>query len=137
MFSQMIAALGDQEMPEPAALTKRFDFAVTKKLGIIKLPRAFWMGDPKINPRSDHLFWAALLLKDRERIDLALSIIALEQAETASPERDECRRSPSRIAGELVEELLDRFPAGDVRHRFEQELRQLVPDWSAVAGEQP
>jgi hypothetical protein len=140
MFSHMIAALGDEEMPEPAALTKRYDFAVTKKLGILKLPPAFWMRDPKINPRSDHLFWAALLLKDRKRIELALSIMAIEQTETASLKGDECRRRLSRIAGELVEELLDRFPAGDVRRRFEQELRQLVPDlpdWSTVTGKQP
>jgi hypothetical protein len=67
---------------------------------------------------------------------MALSIMAIEQAETASL-KGECRRRLSRMAGELVEELLDRFPAGDVRHRFEQELRQLVPDWPAVTGEKP
>ena len=62
-------------------LRRRLDMAMTKKMGIVRLPPAFWPADPKINPRADHLFWASLLLLDRQRIDLALAVLAAEQAE--------------------------------------------------------
>jgi len=63
MFSDVFAAIQKNKIPDPSMLQKRFDFAMTKKMGVIKLPPPFWMQDPKINPRADHLFWAALLLK--------------------------------------------------------------------------
>ena len=134
MFSEMIAAIQNNGAPEPVSLQKRYDFAMTKKLGIVKLPPAFWMQDPKINPRSDHLFWAALLLKDRNRIDMALSVIAVELAEAISPKGDECQQRVDKKACELVEELLDQFPDVDVRQQFEQELHELVPEWLELAS---
>jgi hypothetical protein len=134
MFSEMIAAVNNNVDPEPISLQKRFDFALTKKLGIVKLPPAFWMQDPKINPRSDHLFWAALLLKDRNRIDMALSVIAVELAEAISLKGDECRQRVENKAYELVEELLEQFSDVDVRQQFKQELHELVPEWFELAS---
>lgn len=133
----MIAALHNKEMPEPATLLKRYDFAMIKKLGIIKLPPAFWMRDPKINPRSDHLFWAALLLKDRKRIDMALSIMAVEQAETTSMDGDECRQKVVGMAAELIEELLEQFADTTLRRQFARELPRLVPNRPAGSCEKP
>ena len=130
----MIAAVNNNVAPESISLQKRFDFALTKKLGIVKLPPAFWMQDPKINPRSDHLFWAALLLKDRNRIDMVLSVIAVELAEAISLKGDKCRQRVENKAYELVEELLEQFSDVDVRQQFKQELHELVPEWFELAS---
>ncbi len=137
MFSEMITALRNNRLPEPDVLLTRFDFALTKKLGIVKLPPAFWMQDPKINPRSDHLFWAALLLKDKKRIDMVLSVIAVEQAEMNPVTGDELQQRVCKVAGELVEELLEQLSDAGVRHHFEQEFQRIVPDWLVLACEKP
>ncbi|MBW2329145.1 MAG: hypothetical protein JRF04_05945 [Deltaproteobacteria bacterium] len=81
MFTQIFAALEQGEAPDFELLRRHFDLAMTKKLGVIKLPPAFWMQDSKINPRADHLLQVALLLGDRERCDLAVSVLALEISE--------------------------------------------------------
>jgi hypothetical protein len=137
MFSEMIAAIRDNVTPELISLQKRYDFALTKKLGIVKLPPAFWMQDPKINPRSDHLFWAALLLKDRTRIDMALSVIAVELTEAISPQEDGYRQRVDNKACELVEKLLEQFTDVDMRQQFEQELHLLIPEWMALTCGKP
>ena len=81
MFTQIFAALEQGEALDFELLQRHFDLAMTKKLGVVKLPPAFWMQDSKINPRADHLLQAALLLGDRERCDLAVSVLALEISE--------------------------------------------------------
>ncbi len=81
MFTEIFSQLEQGKLPDLSLLRRRFDLAMTKKLGVVKLPPAFWMQDSKINPRSDHLLQAALLLGDRERCDLALSVLAVEIAE--------------------------------------------------------
>ena len=81
MFTQIFAALEQGEAPDFELLQRYFDLAMTKKIGVVKLPPAFWMQDSKINPRADHLLQAALLLGDRERCDLAVSVLALEISE--------------------------------------------------------
>ena len=81
MFSRIFDKL-EQGLPaNQEHLQRLFDLAITKKLGVVKLPPAFWMNDPKINPRSDHLLQAALLLNDQERCELAVSVMAVEAAE--------------------------------------------------------
>ncbi len=84
MFTDIFIALKQGEFPDLELLQRRFDLAMTKKLGVVKLPPAFWMQDPKINPRADHLLQAALLLDDRERCDLAVSVLAVEHQEQHS-----------------------------------------------------
>ena len=81
MFTQIFAALEQGEAPDFELLQRHFDLAMTKKLGVVKLPPAFWMQDSKINPRADHLLQVALLLGDRERCDVAVSVLAVETAE--------------------------------------------------------
>ena len=91
-------------------LRKRFDPAMTKKLAVIKLPPSFWMQDPKINPRADHLLWAALLLDDPERAALAFSAMAVEHEER-------CRKQGAGEATGIDKALADTV----------QELLQLIP----------
>lgn len=137
MFAEMIAVIQNKGVPEPHILQKRYDFAMTKKMGIVKLPPAFWMQDPKINPRSDHLFWAALLLKDRNRIDMALSVIAVELAETISMKGGDVRQSVDSRASALVEELLAQIADASMRHQLEQELNVLIPEYLSLHSGKP
>lgn len=129
MFSEMLAEIHSNTMPEPGILLKRFDFAMTKKLGIIKLPPPFWMRDPKINPPVEHLFWAGLLLKDRNRIELALSVLAVEIGEKASVKKEIPSSHIDDKARSLVEELLGQFPDAEIRNQFARDLCEVVPEW--------
>jgi hypothetical protein len=81
MFTQIFTELEQGKPLDHDLLLRRFDLAMTKKLGVVKLPPAFWMQDSKINPRADHLLQVALLLGDRERCDMAVSVLAVEIAE--------------------------------------------------------
>ncbi len=84
-------------------LARRFDVAMTKKLGVVKLPPSFWMQDPKINPRADHLLQVALLLGDVDRCGLAISALAVEVAEKRYDQPlDEIIRSSASALGDMV-----------------------------------
>lgn len=128
MFSDVFAAIQKNKIPDPSMLQKRFDFAMTKKMGVIKLPPPFWMQDPKINPRADHLFWAALLLKDRERIEMAQSVLAEELQEKTcrkSENRGECIQ---REMNKLIEEFLQQLPDNSFKQEFILDLKTIVPE---------
>lgn len=129
MFSEMIADLNRSIMPEPVNLTKRFDFALTKKLGVVNLPPAFRMQDPKFNPRSDHLLWAALLLLDRNRIELALSVIAVELSEISRTTGAGYEEEVALRVADLTDQLLHQIPDAARREKFESNLRKVMPDW--------
>ena len=128
MFAEMVAELARGRLPDKSRLRQRFDMAMTKKMGILRLPPAFWMDDPKINPRAEHLFWASLLLLDRERVDLALGVLAAEQAErgrSAVPNQEE-------LAGrvrELLRHLLVVIGDEHLRASFRHGLERIVPEW--------
>ena len=106
MFDEMLAGLGQGRWPDLDMLVRRFDVAMTKKLGVVRLPPAFWMSDPKINPNTNHLVWASFVLGDRQRCDLALSALAVEE---------QVRRATD-------------FDLDDALHRLLAELLALVPD---------
>jgi len=78
MFSHIFNSAINPAALDAGQLGRLFDLAMTKKLAVIKLPPSFWMQDPKINPRADHLYWTALLLGDTERAALAVSALAVE-----------------------------------------------------------
>ena len=80
MFAEMVAQLERGEQPDPILLRGRLRAALTKKLALVQQPRTYWESDPKRNPRSDHLLWAALILDDTELIGLVQGIIAQEHA---------------------------------------------------------
>ena len=104
MFTQIFAALEQGEVPDPELLQRRFDLAMTKKLGVVKLPPAFWIQDPKINPRADHLLQAALLLGDRERCDMAVSVLAVENAEQKND------HTLDQVVRKILADLIDILP---------------------------
>lgn len=129
MFSDMVAGLNREVMPDPVLLAKRFDIAITKKLGVVKLPPAFWMQDPKINPRSDHLLWAALLTLDRKRIELALAVLAVEIAETSRCKDLQPRELTAQRGRDLIDQLLHQIHEPGTREKFAFKLQKVLPGW--------
>ncbi|GEM_PF-1129022 len=123
MFTEMVAALARGEEPDPVRLRQRFRIALTKKLAVVRLPPAFWVRDPKINPRADHLLWAALLLGDREGVALVSSVLALELTESRrqGPGAEEMT---ARL-DELAVELLRLVPA-ECRGRLQRQVECLL-----------
>ncbi len=81
-------------------LGRRFDLAMVKKLAVVRLPPAFWMQDPKINPDAEQLLQVALVLQDPERCRLALSVLAEEITE--KPGHTTLRHQVERITGNLL-----------------------------------
>ncbi len=131
MFSEMMAAPGRGGQPDPVRLRHWFRAALTKKLAVVRMPPAFWVRDPKINPRADHLLWAALLLDDREGVELAASIIAVEHAGQLA--EDDLALETHLAAA--AEELLALVPAGD-RDRLRRQVdRLLAPPETGNHGE--
>ena len=134
MFSQMVEILSGGARPDSRTLRQRFEMAVIKKLGVVRLPPAFRMRDPKVNPRIDHLLWAALLLGDREKVDIVLSIMAIETAEEKKTEP--LREHLEERVKELVDRLAGFSPDPAERRRLLEEFWQLIPEWLPGA-EQP
>jgi hypothetical protein len=134
MFTDMVAECIRGMLPEPDTLRKRFDFAVTKKLGSFRQPLAFRVQDSKINPRSDHLFWAALLLRDRERIDLALSIIATEAAERNASGPDGRLQETEALVSGLIDTFFQQISDIAMRRGIRRELGRIIPEWIRDSG---
>ena len=88
MFAEMIGQLKKGELPAQGSIRARLDAAITKKLGILKTPYLCWSSDPKINPVTKHLFWAAVLLGDREKISLVEGIAMAEREAAGGNEQD-------------------------------------------------
>ena len=124
MFSHFFHRAALAEQVDLDQLRKRFDPAMTKKLAVIKLPPSFWMQDPKINPRADHLLWAALLLDDPERAALAFSAMAVEHEER---QRKQAAGDAPGLAEALeaaVHDLLQLIPKEN--HKLRSRIRRLA-----------
>lgn len=128
MFSEMMATIRQNQLPDASALQKRFDYAMTKKLGVLNLPPAFWMQDPKINPPVIELFWAALLLRDRERIDMAMAVLDEEMNKSSQGKIRQSGAELKKRARQLTEELLQMLSNTELRTRLRQELAMIIPD---------
>jgi hypothetical protein len=81
MFSEMVAAIRQGELPDIAPLRGRFRAALTKKLALVSQPPTYWESDPKRNPNTEHLLWAVLFLHDSDLFEVVKGIILMEQAE--------------------------------------------------------
>ncbi|MEN8134246.1 MAG: hypothetical protein ABFS18_01750 [Thermodesulfobacteriota bacterium] len=79
MFSEMIEMLKRGELPSAEKLHIRLKPAMVKKGGVMQQPHPCWSNDPKINPDSGHMLWAAILLEDQELISMATAMMFVEQ----------------------------------------------------------
>lgn len=117
MFAEIFYDLESGNLPDVDLLGRRFDAAMTKKLGVVKLPPAFWMQDPKINPRTDHLLWVALLLNDASRLGLAFSALAVEHEEGQKKREPGKRTSMCTEFDRCLQQLLNLLPPDHVKLR--------------------
>lgn len=116
MFSEMVTDLKQGRLPEKKSLQKRFAIALVKKLGVIRTPYLFWPADTKINPSTKHLFWAAILLHDKENLAVVETIVLTELEEKL------------RARGQTGNSEFIRKEAGQILHTFIQEFIELAPD---------
>jgi hypothetical protein len=129
MFSEIVLDLGRNRLPEPDSLCRRFDIAVTKKQGVVRLPPSFWVDDPKINPRTDHLFWAALLTGDLQRIELAMAVINSEILEMNKVRPADQQQELADQIHRLIVQFFERIPDRKLRREIRQALYPVIPEW--------
>lgn len=119
MFSSLIKSIEKGELPELSGLRKKFDFALVKKMGIVSLPYHFWQTDPKINPPSSQLLWAAILLGDRNAVVTVVGIIQkeMEEAAAASSSKNSRIVSCARFKAQIIlcDDLLLMAPTKEFR----------------------
>ena len=115
MFREMLKSLEDGVLPSAAALRQRLALALVKKAGILQQPRPCWSCDPKINPQTRHLLWAAVILEDEEALGQA-SWFFDQELQAGHP-----GLAPSEIRAELWRQL---HALGDLasNHELRQEL---------------
>ncbi len=78
MFSTMIEDLQQGIEPKPGPLRLRLQAAMVKKLAMMRLQRQFHHNDSKINPLTEHMLWAAILLEDGEAQQTLVAILISE-----------------------------------------------------------
>lgn len=123
MFSQMIADLQHGLLPAAEALRARLQVAMVKKLAMLRLPRQFHHNDPKINPDTEHMLWAAILLEDADAIQTVQMILSTEAQTRHEAQRGAmaaCRTPPEPAA--VVAASLQRL----ARLAVGEELNQLL-----------
>lgn len=124
MFSEMISRLQSGDLLPPTGLRNRLNAAITKKMGVLKMPPAMWPSDPKINPPTEHLLWAAVILNDRDSLQVVEGL-----AITEAYERRQARGNSERLdTGILIEQLTDKLlalaPNEEARKKLADNLKK-------------
>ena len=131
MFTEMVFLLKSGEIIDLNLLRKRFDRALVKKIGTINTPYPFWPSDPKINPSTKELIWAAILLGDRDSFMLIEGIIAIELDEKrkASGQNADVPKNNAvyhHFIDKLIQDFLDLAPSEDFRILLEEKVKSTV-----------
>ncbi len=126
MFTEIFKKLKNSSILLSDLLRKRLEVAITKKLGVINLPYHFWSSDKKINPLTEHLLWAAVLLEDQEKINLIEGIILVETTETMQAKGN---KTPSKKELYLiVENIVCSYANHLVEYSQDHEVKKTISD---------
>lgn len=137
MFSEMIKDLKNGTLPEITPLQKRLQFAITKKLGVIKQPYLFWPPDPKQNPPATHILWAALILEDNDNVNLAADILMQEHNERMAAKAGGQSKGQSLLKRQAIiqttlEELKDLLPPDSLQPIIQKKIRKIFSSSSSI-----
>jgi hypothetical protein len=104
MFTTMLDDLQRGSQPDPGPLRQRLQAAMVKKQAMMRLHHHFHHNDSKINPRTDHMLWAATLLEDDEAQQTLVTILLAEAHDkfTASRGAMDAPSSPPHAADILA-----------------------------------
>ena len=132
MFEQMVSDLRNEKLPESTLLRKRFEAALIKKLGVIRTPYSFWPADPKINPPSKQLLWAAILLHDIENFRMVEAIISSELEEQQKAKgmhlgADVLSGKVQQLIDEYGREFVELAPSKTFKKNLRHTLEELIP----------
>jgi hypothetical protein len=129
MFADMIDLLKKGETIDLKILRNRFDRALVKKIGVINTPYSFWSSDPKINPRTKELIWAAILLEDTDNFNILKGIAITEVVEKkrASGKTNSAgtHENDNSVADGILQELLELVPDESLRHSLEKKIKNI------------
>jgi hypothetical protein len=126
MFSEMIADLKNGRLPDSQAIKKRLDFAITKKLGIIRQPYLLWPPDPKMNPPATHILWAALITADPSSIELATDILVQEQHEKMAAKKGSDKLDRLDLIQSAIGELMNLLPENSLQTYFQEKIEKYL-----------
>lgn len=122
----MIADLKNSRLPEQKSLKKRLEFALTKKLGIIKQPYLLWPGDPKMNPPAQHILWAALITENQAATTLAIDILLQEEHEKQAVKPGSQQAPEEALVQLAIQELLDIPPENSLRSVLQGKIKKAL-----------
>ena len=123
MFSEMIATIKNGQTPDITTLQGRLRAAIVKKMAILQLARQFRHNDNKINPKAQHILWAAIIANDPESIATALDIILFEETEQ--------EKEPAPVATiqqQEAQQLLNLIPKKPDTINLRQQITKLTKD---------
>ncbi len=125
----MIEDLQHGSVPDPGPLRLRLQAAMVKKLAMMRLHREFQHNDSKINPLSEHMLWAALLVEDDEAVETLAAILITEAHERYEAKRGamDGRQSPPEGAEVLrasVQRLLSLGSSRELNHILKHKVQK-------------
>ena len=139
MFEHMVSDLKSGLLPEQNILRRRFDAALVKKMAVLRTPYSFWPADPKINPPTKQLLWAAILLQDKENFSMIEAVITTEveekprakgQTENIHSLTDKIRQ----IRQNYIHEFIELGPNETFRENLRQKVAELLPGFQDSSG---
>ncbi|MFH1214951.1 MAG: hypothetical protein V1706_00450 [Pseudomonadota bacterium] len=121
----MITALENGKLPDLSSLQHRLRAALIKKAAIVSQPYQLWPGDPKINPLSEHLLWAAVIIRDRENFTMAVDLMVLEKMESSHRGDFPDTGMVDRLIDEQLERLLQFVNSRDLKEKITANIKSL------------
>lgn len=127
MFSEMMHRIAMGLPVETSWLTPRLTLALVKKQGVIRLAPAMWPTDPKINPDSRHLLWAAVLLADRKMFLEVETVLTMELMEKAGTIRTGVIPDVESLVLAWLDALLQLAPDATYRAQLNANIHATLP----------